>query len=103
MERGRKERVIKGKMEISGVIYKIGEVEKIKDFKKRDFVVEMHDRGHVNFIIFELFSTQVDLVEGLKKGDKVEVEFIISGRKWVDKEGIEKYFNSLRAYRIEKN
>ncbi len=90
-------------LSIVGSILEISETQQIKEtFKKREFVVEYADNPqYPEFIKFELIQDKCTLLDAYKVGDKVSVQFNLKGRKWTDKEGQIKYFNSLQAWRIE--
>ena len=51
---------------------------------------------------FELIQDKCDILDPYNKGDKVDVYFNLKGRKWTDPKGVDKYFNSLQAWRLEK-
>ncbi len=73
------------------------EVQVNKDFKRREFVVEVTNEhtGHVNTVKFELFQEHCALTNSFKEGDKVKVLYHIKGRKWEDK-----YFTTFKAFKI---
>lgn len=90
-------------LSIIGSILEISDVQQIKEtFKKREFVVEYTDNPqYPEFIKFELIQDKCALLDAYKVGDKVNVHFNLKGRKWTDREGQIKYFNSLQAWRVE--
>lgn len=90
-------------LSISGSLLEISDTQQIKEtFKKREFVVEYTDNPqYPEFIKFELIQDKCALLDAYKVGDKVSVHFNLKGRKWTDREGVVKYFNSLQAWRIE--
>jgi len=90
-------------MNISGSIVEIMEVQQVTDsFKKREFVIEHAENPqYPEFIKFELIQDKCALLDAQKVGDKVVVQFNLKGRKWTDKAGQVKYFNSLQAWRLE--
>lgn len=90
-------------LSITGAILEISDVQQIKEtFKKREFVVEYTENPqYPEFIKFELIQDKCALLDAYNVGDKVNVHFNLKGRKWTDKEGQIKYFNSLQAWRIE--
>jgi len=69
--------------------------------KRRQFILEItDDRGRTENISFELFQDHSKLVDSFKTGSKVVVDFNLKGRKWANPEGIEKYYNTLQAWKI---
>ena len=71
-------------MNIKGKLVEIFDTVQITDtFKKREF--------------------KVDLLESLSVGDQINVLINIKGRKWQDKEGNIKYFNSIQGWKIEND
>ena len=49
-----------------------------------------------------MFQDKVDLINDFKVGDEVGVEFNLKGRKWTDPKGVDKYFTTLQAWKLEK-
>jgi len=90
-------------MNIPGSIVEIMEVQQVTDsFKKREFVIEHAENPqYPEYIKFELIQDKCALLDAQKIGDKVIVHFNLKGRKWTDKTGQVKYFNSLQAWRLE--
>ena len=91
-------------MNINGKIIEIFETQKITDsFQKREFVMEYAENpSYPEYIKFELIQDRCTLLDPFNQGDEVSVEFNLKGRKWEDKSGVIKYFNSLQAWRIEE-
>ncbi len=90
-------------LSIAGSILEISDTQQIKEtFKKREFVVEYTENPqYPELIKFELIQDKCALLDAYKVGDKVSVHFNLKGRKWTDREGQIKYFNSLQAWRVE--
>jgi hypothetical protein len=91
-------------MNISGKITVIFDTAQINDsFKKREFVLEYSDNSQFTELIkFELFQDKCDLINDFKVGDEVGVEFNLKGRKWTDPKGVDKYFTTLQAWKLDK-
>lgn len=87
-------------MKLNGTIVKIEDEVQMKDFRRRSFVIETSDKGYSNFITFELYKTNCDLINKFKENEKVIVDFNVNGRKWVNQQGEEKFFNTLLAWKI---
>lgn len=90
-------------MNISGSIVELMDEQQVTDtFKKREFVVEFAENPqYPEYVKFELIQDKCALLDAHKVGDKVVVHFNLKGRKWTDKEGQVKYFNSLQAWRLD--
>jgi len=91
-------------MTATGQLIEIFDTQQVTDkFAKREFVVEMgNNPQYPETVIFQLVQDKCDLLDGYKKGDQIEVGFDLKGRKWTNKEGIDKYFNSLQAWKLNK-
>lgn len=89
-------------MKVKGVIGKIFEtVQVTKEFKRRNIIVTTcTDMGRMEHISLELFQDHCKIADSFKEGDKVVVDFNLKGRKWTDAENVEKYFNTLQAWKI---
>lgn len=87
---------------VKGVIGKIfKEAQVTKDFKRRQFVITTcTEMGRMEHISFELFQDHCKMADSFKEGDKVIVDYNLKGRKWTDSEDVEKYFNTLQAWKI---
>ena len=72
-------------------------------FQKREFVVEFAENPqYPEFVKFELIQSNCDQLENFQVGDQLNISFNLKGRKWTDKNGEVKYFNSLQAWRLDK-
>ena len=92
---------------LKGLLYNVSELQVITDkFSKKDFTIEIEEmRGqysNMHYITFELSNDNVSKLDGLEpKLNEVEVEFMMTGRKYNDKKtGVEKYFNSNKAINV---
>jgi hypothetical protein len=91
-------------MKLKGVLNQIYEtVQVTKDFQRRNIVLEVNNTGHAEHISLEFHQDHCKLVDSFEKGAYVIVDFNIKGRKWINPEGVEKYFNTLQAWRIVLN
>ncbi len=91
-------------MNITGKILEIFDTQNVTDtFKKREFVIEYADNSqYPQFLKFEMVQDRCDQLNDYQPGDEVVVHFDLRGRKWTDPQGNVKYFNSLQAWRLEK-
>ena len=86
-----------------GTIIAIGATKQVSvNFRNRTFAVK-DDSNYPQSIQFELTQDRVDLIQPFQIGDKVEVNFVVNGREWIDpKIGEVRYFNSLVALSLSK-
>ena len=91
-------------LQITGKVFLVGEVQQISDkFSKRDLVIlDDSNAEYPEYISVEATQDKVSLFDGLSEGQEVTVSINIRGRKWVDKEGKDRYFNSIVAWRVQK-
>ena len=88
-------------MQVKGKLYKIDSEQVISDkFKKREFVVETMD-DYPQLISIQLTQDRTSLIDIFNVGDEVTVSINLRSRKWTNKEGIDKFFNTVEAWRIE--
>jgi len=89
-------------MEVTGKITEIFQTTQISSsFKKREFVLEYAENPqYPEYVKFECIQDKCDLLDSHKAGDKVVVSFNLKGRKWTDPQGVDKYFNTLQAWRL---
>jgi hypothetical protein len=90
-------------MNIQGKLIEIFDTIQITEtFKKREFIIQDNKNPeYPEFIKIELIQDKVDLLDTLNVGDEINVLINIKGRKWEDKEGKIKYFNSIQGWKIE--
>lgn len=89
-------------MKIDGTLKKIDNIVQLSDdFKKRDFVIQSVDGSRFELLCFELYNDHCKDIDEYSVGDEITVYFNLKGRKWKDPDGREKYFTTLRAWKIE--
>jgi len=91
-------------MEVKGKIIEINDTQQISDrFQKREFVIEYAENPqYPEFVKFECIQDKVTMLDDYQVDDEVTVFFNLKGRKWTDRQGEVKYFNSLQAWRMQK-
>lgn len=91
-------------MEVKGKIIEINDTQQISDrFQKREFVIEYAENPqYPEFVKFECIQDRVSMLDDYAVGEEVTVSFNLKGRKWTDPQGEVKYFNSLQAWRMQK-
>ncbi|WKN29841.1 DUF3127 domain-containing protein [Porifericola rhodea] len=91
-------------MEVKGKLIEIFDTTQISDrFQKREFVLEYADNPqYPEYVKFEAIQDRCAMLDDFKVGEEVTVFFNLKGRKWTDRQGETKYFNSLQAWRMQK-
>ena len=90
-------------MNIKGKLVEIFDTVQVTEtFKKREFIIEDNKNPeYPEYIKVELIQDKVSLIDSLNIGDEINVLINIKGRKWEDKEGNIRYFNSIQGWKIE--
>lgn len=89
-------------MQIEGTIKVIQPEQQVSaSFKKRELVV-VTDEQYPQSILVEFTQDKCDLLNLYMEGEKVKVSINLRGREWVNPQGETKYFNSIQAWRIER-
>ena len=92
-------------LEITGKLHKVDAAVAISEkFTKRDFVVELaveiNGNSYPEYAAMQLVNAKCSLLDKFNVGDQIKVGFNIKGKRW-EKDGKEKYFSNLDAWRIE--
>lgn len=92
-------------MTVEGEIIEKFDTQSVTDtFRKREFVLQYAENPqYPEYLKFELIQANCEQLDQVNQGDQVTVNFNLKGRKWTDPSGQVKYFNSLQAWKIEKN
>ena len=90
-------------MNIKGKLVEIFDTVQVTEtFKKTEFIIEDNKNPeYTEYIKVELIQDKVSLLDSLNIGDEINVLINIKGRKWEDKEGNIRYFNSIQGWKIE--
>jgi len=89
-------------MELIGTIKKISDLQTFASgFQKKEMVL-LTEEQYPQPINIEYLAEKADLLNNYKEGDKVKVHINIRGREWTNPQGEVKYFNSITAWRMEK-
>lgn len=87
----------------TGTIKVIQDTQRISDkFQKREFVVTDTTSMYPQDILFQATQDKCTLLDSFQANDNVEVSFNLRGREWTSPQGEVKYFNTIEAWRIEK-
>lgn len=89
-------------MELNVKIHSIGETQNVTDtFSKREFIVETQEE-YKQHLLLQVIKDKCTILNDYKKGDDVTVSLNLKGKLWTDKQGIEKCFNTLECWKINK-
>ena len=89
-------------MEIKGTIKVIKDIQQVSaNFQKREFVIET-DEQYPQTIALELHADKVDIIDVYGIGELVTVAVNLRGREWINPQGEAKYFNTIVAWRIQR-
>ncbi len=91
-------------MEIQGKLIEIFETQQVSDrFRKREFVLEYATNPeYPEFLKFELVQDRCEQLDGFQVNETLQVRFDLKGRRWTDRQGQVKYFNSLQAWQLSR-
>lgn len=89
-------------MKIKGKIHSISATEKVTEsFQKREFAVEYAENPmYPQFIGLQASQGRCEILNNIRVGEEVEVDFNLRGREWKSPTGEVKYFNTLDAWKI---
>ena len=97
-----------GKGHSAGQTQQIASKNGGQPFLKREIVLDATrydgltgERGYDNFPMFEFSGDKCAELDAFKQGDVVEVSFELQGSFYKDKDGVERNFTRVRAYKIE--
>ena len=72
-------------------------------FRKREFVLTDNSSQYPQFISFQLTQDRCSLLDSIQPGETITVHFNIRGREWTSPQGEIKYFNTLEAWKLDRN
>lgn len=86
-----------------GTVIAIFDVQTISDkFRKREIVLSDTNDKYPQEIKFQCVNDKVSLLDGVKVGDVMEVEYNLRGRRATSKEGKDVWYNSLDLWRVNR-
>lgn len=89
-------------MEVKGTLKLVNDTQQITDkFRKREFVVATQEQ-YAQFITMELQGDNCDVIDAYAEGEEIVVSINLRGRMWTNKEGEDKYFNTIVAWKIQR-
>ena len=89
-------------MEVQGkLVIKMDLKQITESFRKQEFVLEIVDGNYTQLVSFKMTNDNCDKLTAVNVGSEIKVLFNLRGRAWTNPEVVEKYFNSLDAWKIE--
>lgn len=86
---------------VKGKLIVINQKEQVSEkFAKRTAVIETADQ-YPQLIEVQFTNDKCDLLDTFFGGENVEVSINVRGRRWTNQEGIDKYFTTLEAWKIQ--
>lgn len=87
-------------MDLKGELIRIYDTKQVSEkFALREFVIETKDQ-YPQSIILQVSQDKCKVLDNYKLGDIVQVSINVRGRKWTDKDGNDRFFNTLEAWKI---
>ena len=85
-------------------VVSVGQTQTIgsKGFQKRELVITDNAKEYPQFRMIQATQDKCADLDKISKGDKVTVDFWVSGNKWISPDGVVKYFNSDKLASIKK-
>lgn len=85
----------------SGKLHKKFDIQVISEnFQKREFVIKT-DEQYPQLIQMELQHDNVYALDNIDLNTEIKVSFNLRGKSWINPDGIEKFFNTVVAWKIE--
>ena len=92
-------------MNLTGTVHEVMPAIQRGKGQSRKFVVKTTtsngEKQWNDYITFELWGDKADLVTEADTGSELTVEYNLRGNRW-EKDGKVSYFNSLQAWKVEK-
>lgn len=88
---------------INGTVKVVGKTQQISEkFSKRELVITESGGQFPQMIPVEFTQDKTSMLDPYGPGDEVSVTCYVNGREWTGRDGVTKYFLSLKGDRIEK-
>ena len=88
--------------QVTGKIHLVRPEQVVSDkFKKREFVL-VTAGNYPQYLSFQMTQNNCAQLDQVSSGDLVKVNFDLRGREWKAPTGEIKYFNSLEAWKLER-
>lgn len=91
-------------MQITGILKIKKEEQAVSDkFRKREFILtDSSSSQYPQHISFQLTQDKCGLLDNVREGETITVQFNLRGREWTSPQNEIKYFNTLEAWKIDK-
>lgn len=90
-------------MELTGTVKKLFDIQTFPSgFQKREMILLTQEQ-YPQPISIEFLSDKISLLDNVSEGENIKVSINIRGREWTTPQGDVKYFNSITAWKIEKD
>ena len=87
-------------MDLKGELIRVFDTKQVSEkFALREFVIETKEQ-YPQSIILQVSQDKCKVLDNYKLGDLVQVSINVRGRKWTDKEGNDRFFNTLEVWKI---
>ena len=87
-------------MDLKGEIIRIYDTKQVSEkFALREFVIETKEQ-YPQSIVLQVSQDKCKILDNYKLGDLVQVSINVRGRKWIDKNGQDRFFNTLEVWKI---
>jgi hypothetical protein len=87
-------------MDLRGELIRVFDTKQVSEkFALREFVIETKEQ-YPQSIILQVSQDKCKILDNYKLGDLVQVSINVRGRKWTDKEGKDRFFNTLEVWKI---
>jgi hypothetical protein len=91
-------------MQLTGTLKVKKEEQVVSDkFRKREFVLTDNSSQYPQHISFQLTQDRCSLLDQVQPGETITVHFNIRGREWTSPQGEIKFFNTLEAWKLDRN
>lgn len=89
-------------MEIIGTLHAVLEEKQVTEkLRTLDFVIKTEEQ-YPQTILIQLANNTISLLQHHRIGDRLKVNINLSGREYKNQFGEVKYFNTIKAWKIER-
>lgn len=87
-------------MDLKGELIRVFDTKQVSEkFSLREFVIETKEQ-YPQSIILQVSQEKCKVLDNYRLGDLVQVSINVRGRKWTDKDGNDRFFNTLEVWKI---
>lgn len=86
---------------IKGTVYKVGQTNQVSDkFSKREIAIQTLGEMYPQTLLIQFSNDKCALLDNIRLGDVVSINYNLRGRTWTGNDGIEKIFNTIDGWSI---